>query len=72
MGSGRHCLRLNKVVSEKRQFLSTALLKVMLTCIDLTVSTVVKITKCTMKNQPSDCTQFQVLREFKEIPKQQV
>ena len=71
MGSGRHCLRLNKVVSEKMQFLSTALLKVMLTCIDLTVSTV-KITKRTMKNQPSDCTQFQVLREFKEIPKQQV
>lgn len=71
MGSGRHCLRLNKVVSEKRQFLSTALLKVMLTCIDLTVSTV-KITKRTMKNQPSYCTQFQVLREFKEIPKQQV
>lgn len=71
MGSGRHCLRLNKVVSEKRQFLSTALLKVMLTCIDLTVSTV-KIAKRTMKNQPSYCTQFQVLREFKEIPKQQV
>lgn len=71
MGSGRHCLRLNKVVSEKRQFLSTALLKVMLTCIDLMVSTV-KITKRTMKNQSSDCTQFKVLREFKEIPKQQV
>lgn len=71
MGSGRHCLRLNKVVSEKSQFLSMALLKVMFTCIDLTVSTV-KITKRTMKNQPSDYTQFQVLREFKEIPKQQV